>query len=628
MERARWNRSAGLGMAALKMSKLMRFLKSSHYPVILLLGAGFTLGSSLGALAQASGASAALPSDASSTAAAAPGSTKVVEDIVAQVNDQLITQSDFNRAAQQLEAEDAQQGLPAMEAEEHKKDLLRDLIDQQLLLSKGKDLGITGETELVKRLDEIRKQNHLDSMEALEKAAQAQGVSYEDFKANIRNGIITQKVVQNEVAPHLAITQTDIKNYYQAHQSDFYHPESVTLQEILIGTPADATDAQVTAAEAKANEIETKLKAGAKFTDLAKADSTGPTASEGGDLGQFARGKLGSKVLEDATFSLKPGQFTAPIRTKQGYLILKVTEHTQAGELSFQQAEPQVEQALYLQRMQPALRTYLTKLREGAAIFIKPGYVDTGASPDEIKISNTAYVAPGPKKKKKFARARFRGRRHNGKPAVEASASAAATAAEPAAASKPSKELSGTQKPGKREKIRFGQAPRESLPAASQDAGSSAVASNSTTGGATPSAPATSSSSSIGAETPVESEPEAKSHKTRFSDRAKIHKTKKQKAAAQAQAYEPPKASADELANEKVQDAPLGLAGPQQKMKKKKGPKKRLSDKKTEPQPVQQPYMKQTLPERTEPQAPPASSAQPPSPAANPPGSEAPGANP
>lgn len=608
----------------------MKFLKSSHYPVILLLGAGFTLGSALGAQAQASGAPAASPSEASSSAAPASGSAQVVEDIVAQVNDQIITQSDFNRAEQQLEAEDAQQGLPAMEAEQHKKDLLRDLIDQQLLLSKGKDLGITGETELVKRLDEIRKQNHLDSMEALEKAAQAQGVSYEDFKANIRNGIITQKVVQNEVAPHLAITQSDVKNYYQAHQSSFYHPESVTLQEILIGTPADATEAQINAADAKAKEIETQLKAGAKFTDLAKADSTGPTASEGGDLGQFARGKLGSEVLEDATFSLKPGEFTSPIRTKQGYLILKVTEHTQAGELSFQQAEPQVEQALYLQRMQPALRTYLTKLREGAAIFIKSGYVDTGASPNEIQITNSAYVAPGPKKKKKFTRSRFRGRKHQEKPAVVAAAPGTATVAKAAkskASSKPATELSGTQKPGKREKIRFGQAPRESLPAASQDAGSSAVAANSTTESTTPSAPATSSSSSIGAETPIESEPEAKPSKTRFSDRAKIHKTKKQKAAAETQAYEPPKASAEELANEKVQDAPLGLAAPQQKKKKQKGPKKRLSDKKVEPKPVQQPYMKQTLPERTEPQAPPASSAQPPSPAANPPASEAPSAN-
>ena len=74
-----------------------------------------------------------------------------------------------------------------------RRDLLRSLIDHQLLLSKGKDLGITGETEVVKRLDEMRKQNHMDSMEDLQKAAEAQGVSFEDFKEQIRENVITQR---------------------------------------------------------------------------------------------------------------------------------------------------------------------------------------------------------------------------------------------------------------------------------------------------------------------------------------------------------------------------------------------------------------------------------------------------
>src|SRR6202044_1740309 len=92
-----------------------------------------------------------------------PVTGKVVEDIVARVNDQIITQSDYDRAAEQLEAEAKQQAVPARELQQKEADLLRDLIDQQLLLSKGKELGITAETELIKRLDEIRRQNNLDS---------------------------------------------------------------------------------------------------------------------------------------------------------------------------------------------------------------------------------------------------------------------------------------------------------------------------------------------------------------------------------------------------------------------------------------------------------------------------------
>src|SRR5215472_5175534 len=111
----------------------------------------------------------------------------VVEDIIARVNDQIITKSDYDRALKELDGEGRQHGLTMQQLSEQHKDLLRNLIDQQLWISKGKELGINGETELVSRLNEIRKQYNLATMEDLEKAAQEQGYSYEDFKANIRN---------------------------------------------------------------------------------------------------------------------------------------------------------------------------------------------------------------------------------------------------------------------------------------------------------------------------------------------------------------------------------------------------------------------------------------------------------
>jgi len=100
-----------------------------------------------------------------------------VEDIIARVNDQIITKFDYDRALEQLDQDARQHGETLQEMSAAHKELLRDLIDQQLWLSKGKELGITGETELVKRLDEIRKQNNLESIDDLEKAAKEQGVS-------------------------------------------------------------------------------------------------------------------------------------------------------------------------------------------------------------------------------------------------------------------------------------------------------------------------------------------------------------------------------------------------------------------------------------------------------------------
>jgi peptidyl-prolyl cis-trans isomerase SurA len=325
----------------------------------------------------------------------------VIEDIIARVNNQIITRSEFNRAKEQTANELKQQNVSDADPKfkERDKDVLRDLIDQQLLLEKGKDLGISGDTELVKRLDEMRKQMNLDSLEDLEKAAQQQGVSFEDFKQNIRNNIITQQVIGSEVGRNIKISQQETQDYYNKHKAELERPEAVHLEEILVSTElpqnqqnankgADAASAEdpakIQAAEQKANQLLKELRGGAKFEDVAKKSSDGPTASQGGDLGIFKRGEL-AKELEDKTFTMKPGDVSDVIRTKQGFLILKVAEHYSAGIPPLNEIEPQIQEQIYMQKLNPALRTYLTKLREQAYIDIKSGFVDVGASPNQTK---------------------------------------------------------------------------------------------------------------------------------------------------------------------------------------------------------------------------------------------------
>ncbi len=113
--------------------------------------------SAVPSLAQATNTQTANAQTPQNPAALAPVNGKVVEDIVARVNDQIITQSDYDRAAEQLDGEAKQQAIPARELQQKQADLLRDLIDQQLLLSKGKELGITGETELIKQPGQYQK---------------------------------------------------------------------------------------------------------------------------------------------------------------------------------------------------------------------------------------------------------------------------------------------------------------------------------------------------------------------------------------------------------------------------------------------------------------------------------------
>jgi peptidyl-prolyl cis-trans isomerase SurA len=357
----------------------------------------------------------------------------VVEEIIARVNNSIITHSDFERSKLQLKDEAKQQDPNNAEKDvaAKERDVLRDLIDQQLLIDKGKDLGLTADTELIKKLDEMRKQMNLESLDDLEKAAQAQGISYEDFKQNMRNQIITQQVIGREVGGHLNITKEEEQKFYEEHKSDMEQPEQIRLSEILVSTskpssitpiakpdPAapPAADAakpaetpapaappaadELAVAEAKAGSLREQIQKGAAFDDVAKKSSDGPSAAQGGDLGYFKRGTL-SKDLEDRTFAMKAGDVTDVIRTKQGFVILKVTEHQQAGIPTMKQMEPRIQDALYYQKLQPALRAYLKKLREEAFIDVHSGYTDTGASPNQTKPVETPGKEAGAKNLKK-----------------------------------------------------------------------------------------------------------------------------------------------------------------------------------------------------------------------------------
>ncbi len=508
------------------------------------------------------------PAQTRPTAPQSPYGGVTVEDIVARVNDQIITQSDYDRAMKEMDQEGKQQGLSMQQISERHKDLLRSLIDQQLWLSKAKELGINGETELIKRLDEIRKQYNMESLQDLEKAAKEQGVSFEDFKAQIRNNIITQLVMREEVSRKVQFTEGEVERYFEAHKQDYVRPESVQLSEILVSSGPNPDDEEkVAAAKAKADDIETKLHNGGDFSQLAKSSSDGTTASEGGAFGTFKRGGL-AKVFEDATFALKTGQYTDPIRTKQGFVIFKVDQHVPGGVPAFKDVQNDVEQNYYESKMEPAMRAYLTQMREEAFIYTKPGFSDTGASVKQITPTYSSYTPPTPKKKSKVERTRFRETartfRQKGPQPVAESQTAPVT----------KKDASATvEKPGKKEKIRFGKAPTKTLPSAASTATEDA--------GALPAqAPAT-------AEPANPLEPAKSTEKTRFSARATQPKQPKTNGP-QLDPDAPPPPDAQEVADRQQQAAPLGLNGEDTKKKKKNaattGDKTRLSDKNKKPE--------------------------------------------
>lgn len=328
----------------------------------------------------------------------------VVEQIVARVNNQIITMSDYQKAYDQLPQEvrqDCQNCPPEQiqtEVKDRQKNLLRDMIDQQLLIERAKDMDINVETDLVKRLDDVRKQNNLATIDDLEKAVEQQGIVWEDYKNQLKNSILQQQVIQREVGGRMDIGSDEVKKYYEAHKEEFNRPEEVALAEIMLSTEGKSPE-EISAVRTRAEDLHNRLVKGEDFNMLAKRYSEGSTAQDNGALGEFQRGQL-AKQFEDAVFPLEKGQFTDVIQTKTGFEILKVLDHFQAGLQPLNKVENEVTNILYRQKMEPAMRTYLAQLREESYVQVKPGYTDTAAVPGATVIQEVAPTPDATTKKK------------------------------------------------------------------------------------------------------------------------------------------------------------------------------------------------------------------------------------
>jgi len=334
---------------------------------------------------------------------------KTIEEIIARVNNEIITLTEYEKAKQTAE-EDARQECQGrctaeqlqVDIEDRQKNALRDLIDQSLLVQRGKDMGVSVEADLIKQLDQIRIQNKLDSMEAFEKAVTSEGMNWEDFKNNIRNRILTQRVISSEVGSHITITDDEVAKYYEAHKADYVRPEQVALREIEVSTQGKSAD-ELPALKKKAETALKRVQDGEDFGEIAKRYSDSSTKDQGGYLGMYKRGEL-SKELEDKAFTMKKNELTDVIETKQGYLILQLLEHYDEGQQSLAKVKNEIMDKLYSQRMEPALRNYLKTLREQSYVIIKPGYQDiAGGGGSEIQeVSATPEVSKQKKGHKKF----------------------------------------------------------------------------------------------------------------------------------------------------------------------------------------------------------------------------------
>jgi peptidyl-prolyl cis-trans isomerase SurA len=362
---------------------------------------------------------------AAKPAASAPAQTperppNVVEEIAARVNGEIVTSSDLSRA-QAHDMEEAKQDCMERKCtpeetqkavEDAKADALRGLIDTKLLVERAKDLDMNAETELVRQLDETRIENKLDSMEALQKAVEGEGLDWEEYKESVRNQFLAQDVIYREVGSKVSnsIDQSQIQKFYDEHKDQFVLPETVRIREILLSTTGKP-ESEWPAIKKRAEQLRERVQNGGEdFGDLAKHFSDGSTKTQGGELGSFERGKLDAR-FEAEVFKLNRNEMTPVMQAGNGFIVIQVEQRYEAGVQPLDKIEQEVTSRLAATQMPAKLRVYLAQLRKDSFVQVRPPYVDTGATGEsDFSIAEAknpldepiGKLQRGPKKKKKF----------------------------------------------------------------------------------------------------------------------------------------------------------------------------------------------------------------------------------
>ncbi len=319
---------------------------------------------------------------------------RVVEQIVAKVNGEIVTATELTRYRQQLAETLRQQGLTgerlAAEIKTREADVLRDKIDGLLLVQQAKQLDINVEGDVTKRLAEIQRNAKISDQDKFHDYVREQsGMSFEDFRQEIRNDILKQRLLGQEVSSKINVPRAEIEKYYQEHKNDFMRDERVFLSEILIST-IGKDEKEIMALEKKAKDLAERARRGERFTELARDNSDSDSAAAMGAVGSFTRSMLQPQMVE-LVFKQERGFVTDPLRVPNGFLILRVDEKHTAGLASLEEVQNEIQQRLFEPRFEPAVREYLTRLRMDAFLEIREGFVDSGAAPGK----DTTWMEPG-----------------------------------------------------------------------------------------------------------------------------------------------------------------------------------------------------------------------------------------
>ena len=302
---------------------------------------------------------------------------KVLDEIVAKVNSEIITLTDLNKSIRQLRVA-LEQEVPEAQAREEqfqrqKVLLLRNLIQNKVMMQKAEELGITSDIDLEVSayLEEMRKEAGIPSLDVLDEYFRQRGSSLSEYRQMVREQMITRSLVQQFVYSKITLLTPEVEAYYEEHKSEFVLPASVELSEILFLTEGK----DKAAVRQRAEQILARLNQGESFEDLARDFSDGPTAARGGKIGSFNAGSMNAE-LEKVVFDVDVGSHSGIVETDYGFQIVLVEARNDSAYKPMDEVRPQITDALYQKKAQPGLEEFIDDLLNESYIYVAPKYAE------------------------------------------------------------------------------------------------------------------------------------------------------------------------------------------------------------------------------------------------------------
>jgi len=294
---------------------------------------------------------------------------QVVDGIAAIVNEEVITTVDLDKEFQLMQKE--QEKLPASEKMGLRSAALNRLVDKKLIDQKIRELDIKVMDDEVKlAIDDVKKQNNMDQ-EALVRALAGQGLSFEQYRTQLKEQLERLRLMSQEVRSKIQIGEQETRDYYDANRAKYGAVEQFRARHIFFKVDKKGGAAELARVEAVAAGVLKLARAGKDFAELAKTYSNDPAAAkDGGDLGTFKKADMLPEI-GDSVAAMKPGEVSELVLSPAGLHIIKLEERSQGAGKPFSEVKGDIEELLYKKKADERFAQWVKELRASVPIEIR-----------------------------------------------------------------------------------------------------------------------------------------------------------------------------------------------------------------------------------------------------------------